>query len=120
MVRNAPGYLVALVTLVDAGTARVEAAATRLLAELADVNRDAEAGHLPANHPVAADPRSSIDCAEQFAVRPGVLGIKIWARPQYEACAGVLLQVPPRAIRGPPRRDPPRSVDTRTNAVVTL
>jgi NADPH:quinone reductase-like Zn-dependent oxidoreductase len=47
VVRNAPDDLAALVKLVDAGTVRVEVAATRPLAELADVHHDAEAGQLP-------------------------------------------------------------------------
>jgi NADPH:quinone reductase-like Zn-dependent oxidoreductase len=46
VVRNDTEHLTALVKLVDAGALRVEVAATRPLAELATVHRDAEAGRL--------------------------------------------------------------------------
>jgi NADPH:quinone reductase-like Zn-dependent oxidoreductase len=46
MVRNDTEHLTALVKLVDAGTLRVDVAASRPLAELPAVHRDAEAGRL--------------------------------------------------------------------------
>lgn len=47
VVRNDTGHLTAMVQLVDAGAVRVDIAASRPLAELPSVHRDAEAGLLP-------------------------------------------------------------------------